>query len=90
MVATAGEAKPPQRGLTDIMEGLKKAANTIGTGIVVIGWIIAGVLFLTSSGDPHKLGIARTAVIACLIGTIIIIIANSAELIVRGLIGWGG
>ena len=54
-------------------------ALEVGTAIVVIGWVITGILFLTAAGDPGKIGTAKMALFASIAGTIIIIIAKSAE-----------
>ena len=50
----------------------------VGTWIVVIMWVVTGVLFLTSSGDPAKLKLARNGLFAAIGGTILIILANGA------------
>ena len=49
-------------------------AYTIGTVIVVIGWIITGFLFLTSGGEPSKLNLAKTALVTMIAGTIVLYI----------------
>ena len=59
-----------------IADKVKDLAVTIGMAIVVIGWIIAGILYLTSMGDPSKAGIAKKAMIAALIGTVLVVIAD--------------
>lgn len=50
----------------------------VGTWIVVIMWVVTGVLFLTSSGDPGKIKLARNGLFAAVGGTILIILANGA------------
>jgi hypothetical protein len=55
----------------------------VGRWIVVIMWIVTGVLFLSALGDPGKLNTAKMALFAAIGGTIIIIIASSAESFVR-------
>ena len=65
---------------------VKNAAFTIGTAIVIIGWIIAGILYLTSMGNPEKTGIAKKAMIAAVIGTILIILADVAANVIANLL----
>jgi hypothetical protein len=50
----------------------------VGTWIVVIMWVVTGILFLTTAGDPAKLKLARNGLFACIGGTILVILANSA------------
>jgi hypothetical protein len=50
----------------------------VGTWIVVIMWVVTGILFLTSVGDPAKLKLARNSLFAAIGGTILIILANGA------------
>lgn len=59
----------------DIICNVRNLAVNISTSIVVIGWIIAGFLYLTSGGNPTKTEIAKKAVIAAVIGTFLIVIS---------------
>ena len=43
--------------------------------IVVIGWVIAGILYLTAAGKPDKLETAKKAMVAAIIGTALVVIA---------------
>ena len=66
---------------------------TLGGSMTVIGWVIAGILFLGSAGSPEKTGTAKKAVFAAVIGTVLVILAWYAPAIVRDAIGggtWGG
>lgn len=69
---------------------IKNAFLTVGSTIIVIGWIIAGILYLTSAGSPEKTGIAKKALFACVIGTVLIILAAFAEPLIYNLIFSGG
>jgi len=62
--------------LTDMTAKLKDTAVTIGGSIVVIGWIIAGILYLVAAGKPEKIQIAKGAMIACVIGTLLVVLAS--------------
>jgi len=61
---------------TTMASNVADMAVTIGAAIVVIGWVVAGILYLTSAGSPEKTGTAKKALIACLIGTVLVIIAK--------------
>ena len=61
---------------------IKTIAVTIATPIVVIGWIIAGILYLTAAGSPERTGIAKKAMIAALMGTILVVLAIGSAAII--------
>jgi hypothetical protein len=66
----------------EIMSALVTTTLYIADGIIVILWIVTGILFLIAQGDPGKLKSAKTALFASVVGTALIIIANSAVYIV--------
>ena len=55
----------------------------IASGVVVVLWVVTGILFLSASGDPGKLGAGKKALFAAVAGTLIILVAGSA----LGLVG---
>jgi len=59
-------------------------ALSVATGVVVVMWVVAGILFLLAAGDPGKLGTAKTGLIAAVIGTVVVIVANGAVALVGG------
>ncbi len=65
------------------MDNLVTGFTAIGTGVVVIGWIVAGILYLTAAGGP-RMEVAKKALIACVIGTMLIIIAATAKPFIAG------
>ena len=52
--------------------------EVVGGAIVFIGWIITGILWLLSGGSPEKTGTAKKAIVACTIGTILVILASAS------------
>ena len=50
----------------------------VGGAVVFIGWVITGILYLTASGKPEKMNVAKIALIACTIGTLLIILAAAS------------
>ena len=65
--------------LPEMITNIQRAAGTIGASIIIIGWIIAGILYLTSAGSPEKTATAKKALFACVVGTILIILATVAQ-----------
>jgi hypothetical protein len=59
---------------------LENAAIAIATPIVVIGWIIAGILYLTSAGGS-QMETAKKALIACVVGTVLVVLAIGSNAI---------
>jgi len=64
--------------LSDMASALDTAISTAGLSIVFIGWVVTGILWLTSGGSPEKTGIAKKAIVACTIGTILVILAGAS------------
>ena len=57
---------------------LQQAFEVIGGTLVVIGWLIAGILYLTAAGSPERTGLAKKALIAAIVGTILVIISSQS------------
>jgi len=66
-------AQVPQQ-LTTILNNVQAVAVAIGWSLLVIGFVIAGGLYLTSTGDLTRMGIAKKALIAAIIGGIILVL----------------
>ena len=62
--------------LTGVTTMVKDLLNTLATIFVVIGWVVAGILYLTSAGSPEKTGTAKKALVAAIIGTVVVALAN--------------
>ena len=54
------------------------AAYAIAITMVVIGWLIAGILWLISGGSTEKTGTAKKATFAAAIGTAVVAVAYVA------------
>lgn len=74
----------------DLPSMARAAAGTalgVATGVVVVMWVVTGILFLMAAGAPENLGKAKTALIASVIGTVVVIVANGALGLVGGAFG---
>ena len=60
-----------------LVDNIEKAVALVFSTLVVICIVIAGILFLTSSGDPNKVEKARNALIWGVVGVVIGIVAYS-------------
>jgi hypothetical protein len=71
----------------DAMAGkLKDAALKVGIPLIVVGWVVAGILYLTSAGGS-QMEVGKKALIACVVGTVLVILAAGAEQFIRTLFG---
>lgn len=72
---------------TEILGSIKDLALNIAASVVIIGWVISGILYLISMGDPGKYGIAKTALIYSVIGTFLIAVAKVGPTIIKSIFG---
>lgn len=61
--------------LQGIVDRIRTSVGYIGSAMVIIGCVIAGILYLSSTGSPEKLGIAKKALVAAIIGTFLMVLA---------------
>lgn len=73
-----------------IIDSVKNILATTGVTIVVIGWVIAGILWLISGGSPEKTGTAKKAIWAAAIGTALIVLSSFAYVIIADFLGYKG
>lgn len=73
--------------LGSMAESAMHAIITAAGFIVVIMWVVTGILFLISMGDPSKLSSAKIGLIAAVAGTVLVILANYATDFVGGIFG---
>ena len=77
-IVTLAQAPAGDPDITAIKGQLESTVFTIGTSIIVIGWIITGILFLMAQGAPEKMVTARKALIYTVVGTVLIVIAKTS------------
>lgn len=84
--APQGAGDPGERVTTtrlgEMASRVETAVIDIAVSIVIIGWVIAGILYLTAAGKPEKLEIAKKALIACVIGTLLVVLAMGSSTII--------
>ena len=57
------------------MNGVARLLAIVGGGVLVIAFCYAGILWMTASGDPGKMGQARTALMGAIGGLVIVGVA---------------
>lgn len=82
---------PVSAGAQTIGQMVRNVVNNVvwpfAVGLVVILWIVTGLLFLLAQGDPGKLTNAKGALVAALIGTVIVVISSIAMTVVCNALG---
>jgi len=71
-----------------MIKKIRDLTYNVGGSMVIVGWVITGILYLTAGGGS-RLEVAKKALIACVIGTVLVIIATSATSIIKDAIGTG-
>jgi len=70
-----------------IVNNIKVLIYQVGGTLVVVGWVIAGILYLTSMGG-ERMGVAKKAMIAALIGTLLVVLSGGMYSVITNAIGW--
>ncbi len=73
-----------------ILNNIKTIAVGVGTPLVAIGFIIAGLLYISAAAAPERMALAKKALIAAVIGTILVALAANACPMVNTLFGLNG
>lgn len=73
--------------LTTALTGIKDVFIAVGVALVVVGFIVAGILYLTSAGSPEKTGTAKKALIAAAIGGAIVVLAKGTDVLINIITG---
>ncbi|NCA93789.1 MAG: hypothetical protein EOM84_01280 [Sphingobacteriia bacterium] len=69
--ATPTGTQLPGGDLTEIIIGIMQWILVILGAIGVIGFVIAGIIYLTSAGDDNRIGTAKKAMLYSIIGVIV-------------------
>lgn len=75
------------KSLTDLLDNIINLLFTVALAITPIMILFGGFLFMTSSGEPAKLGRARDLLLWTAIGFIIILLSKGVTAILREVLG---
>lgn len=75
--------------ISTMAQAAVKTTFYIADAVVVILWVITGILFLAAQGAPEKLKSAKTALLTAVIGTVVVIVADSAVYLVSNAFNLG-
>lgn len=71
----------------NLLSGLVKAVSEIIGGVAVIMFMVAGILFATSGGQPGQITKAKTALMYAIAGIVISLIAGAIVKFIRTAMG---
>lgn len=82
--ASSREITNPLPGtFCEIIQRVVNFANALLAPLSTFMVLVAGFLYMTGGGDPEKVKTAHKVLIYALIGIAIVLLANSAEVIIR-------
>jgi len=67
----------------DLITNAKTSLTGIGGALATIAFIVAGIMFLTATGNPSNMETGKKALIAAIIGIVIILLSATAETFVK-------
>lgn len=82
MVFAEDPAPAEGKTLLGIVEAAAESLKALGAGLATIAFIVAGIMFLSATGNPSRMATAKTSLIAGVIGIVIIVLASSAKVFV--------
>ncbi len=87
-------AAPAAGGGGDSIKGIvgkvKDSLTGLGAALATIAFVVAGIMFLTATGNPSRMTIAKGSLVAGVIGIVIILLANNACTFVKTFTGASG
>ena len=83
---TMAQAPQEPQTIADVVNNISKALELAAVGVVTISWVIVAVLFLTSVGNPERLGTAKKALAWTIVGTALFVLLRSMGIILRNVI----
>jgi len=92
VIILAADAAPAAAAAGGIPQDLKtivgnfaKNLGTMSAGLSIIAFIVAGIMFLTATGNPSRMTIAKGALIAAVVGIVILALSTTADKFVTGM-----
>jgi len=74
-------------GLDQVVKNAANSLKGIGGGLATIGFIVAGIMYISATGNPSKMETAKLALVAAVIGIVIILLADTAAEFVAKIFG---
>jgi type IV secretory pathway VirB2 component (pilin) len=79
-----------QTSLGTVVTNISDSLTGLATALATIGFIVSGIIYISATTNPSHMAMAKTALIAAVIGTIIALLASHACDFVNAFIGGVG
>jgi hypothetical protein len=76
--------------LKDIISNVSTALTDAAVGLSTIAFVVAGIMYLTATGNPSRIQLAKGSLIAGIIGIVIIALASISQSFVCQIFFHGG
>ena len=76
-----------QQTLQGMVTTFAGALGGVGAGLAIIGFTVAGIMYIASTANPSMMSTAKQALVAAVIGIVILSLAKVAQGFVRGMFG---
>ena len=73
-----------------ILGTISKSLGGLGGALATIGFVVAGIIYISATTNPSHVQLAKGALIAAVIGIVIILLAGSACVFIQTFTGAGG
>jgi len=84
-ISADGAAGAPT--LQELVNNFASQLTPLGVGLATIGFMVAGIMYVMSSAKPEMMTHAKQALVAAIIGVVIIILAKNACPFIKGMFG---
>jgi uncharacterized membrane protein YhhN len=68
-----------------VISGLADGLGGLGGAMATIGFIVAGIIYITATTDPKLASLAKAALVSAVIGVVILLLATNAENFIKNL-----
>jgi len=68
-----------------MVDNLAGNLKDLGGSLAIIGFVVAGIMYISSTANPQMMATAKSALVAAVIGVVILILATTAKDFVNGL-----
>lgn len=77
---------PEGKNIGEIIAGIIEFILPVAAGVAVLAVMYAGVLYITSQGDPEKVGKAKKALLWAIVGVIIIVLSYAIVIMINNVV----
>jgi hypothetical protein len=56
-------------------------------GLAIIAFMVAGIMFISATGNPSRIAVAKGSLIAAVVGIVIVILSKTADIFVKNFFG---